>query len=186
MLFIFVLVGGGGVGVGVGGVIWLRRRGGEKGSTEGRVGQIRDEAAEVAVRGVVLVEVVPDGARAFAADAAAVEVGAEDDGAEVGAGEGEGARAHEGVVGEFTWSGLGEVGGDEGEFGVHGGGGDVAAFLEVVEINGFPAAFADQAAEVEVVGMFGVELVVFEDGEVLVWVFHPYGAFEGHEVEAFD
>lgn len=71
----------------------------EAGGPERGVGEIGDECAEVERRGGVLGEVFADVAVRGAADAAAVEVGAEDGGAEVCAGEGEGACAHKGVVG---------------------------------------------------------------------------------------
>lgn len=94
----------------------------DPGGPQGRVRQIGDEAVEVPVHEIVLLEIGEGVEAVFAADGAAVDVGAHGDGAEMRAGDGETARAGEGVVEELSGGGLGEIGGHEGEFGIHGGG----------------------------------------------------------------
>lgn len=81
---------------------------------------------------------------------------------------------------------MGEVGGDKGELGVHGGGGDVGALLEVVFVDGLSPALGDEAAEVQGSRGWSVEVVVFEDGEVVVGFAHSDGTGEGHVVEGLD
>lgn len=94
----------------------------DPGGPQGRMRQIGDEAVEVPVHEMVLLEIGEGVDAVFAADGAAVDVGAHGHGAEMGAGDGETARAGEGVVEEFPGVGVGEIGGYEGEFGIHGGG----------------------------------------------------------------
>ena len=153
---------------------------------QGRVRKVSDEAVEVAGLQGVLVETGDDIAGLLAADAAAVDVGAGGDGAEVGAGDGETAGADKGVVEEGAGAREAEVGGHEGEFRVHGRGADVAARFERVGIYGVAVAGGDPAAQVEGVGFWVAPGVVFEDGEFLRGVVHFDGAFEAEVGKGFD
>lgn len=161
---------------------------------DGRVGEIRgEEAAQLGLE-PVLRKVARQALGlvvALAAHAPAVNVAAPADGAEMGAGDGEGARADKGVVEELPRRGEGDVCGDEGELGVHAGGGDVAALLEVVPVDDVAGGAGDEAAEadhVRVLDLEGhaVEGPELEDGEGLVRVGHADGAVEGEVAEGVD
>lgn len=143
---------------------------------------------------VVMLVVSDDAAVLLASDLTTVDVRAERDGAVVRAGDEEGTGPCERVICEFGGSAEGDVGGDEGEFGIEGGGANVWALLEVVFESCGTVSDADLTAEEDKVGFVErsrwvyavVEAVFFHDRELKLGVLHPYGAVEVEVAEGFD
>lgn len=109
----------------------------------------------------------------------------------MGAGNGEGPRADKGVVEELSGAGEGNVCGDEGELGVHAGGGDVLALLEVVPVDDVAGRGGDEAAQANTVWVLdfqgdAVKGPELEEGECVVWVGHADGAVKGEVAEGVD
>lgn len=149
--------------------------------------QVADKAVNVPVRQAILDKVILEPwATGFSANLAAVNVAAPCCGAKGGGGDKEGAGAGEGVVDELGGAAEGEVGGDEGEGGVHACCADVGAFFEVVGVGEVSGAGGEAEAEVEGVWRGGVGGVGFEEGEGCVWVVHGDGAVQGQVGEGVD
>lgn len=107
------------------------------------------------------------------------------------AGNGERPRADKGVVKEFPRRRVGNVCGDEGQLGVHAGGGNVLALLEVISVDDVADRRGDEAAQADAVRVLNlqghaVEGPELKDGECVVWLGHADGPVKGEVAEGVD
>lgn len=86
---------------------------------------------------------------------------------------------------------MGNVCGDEGELGVHAGGGDVLALLEVVSVDDVAGRIGDEAAQADAIRVLNLEGHAVEgpelkDGECVVRLGHADGPVKGEVAEGVD
>lgn len=128
---------------------------------------------------------------AFAAHAPSIDIAAPANGPKVRAGNRKRARADKGIVKEFSRRRVGNIRSDEGELGVHAGGGDVLALLEVVSVDDVAGRVGDEATQADAVRELNLERHAVEgpelkDGECVVWLGHADGPVKGEVAEGVD
>lgn len=150
------------------------------------VSQVGDEAIEIAVQQAILPKIGGDIHALLPAQHPSIDIGAHADGAEMRTCDGETPRTDKRIIKDLSRAREGEVGGQEGEFRVHGGCADVAAPFEAVVPHGLSLGIGDPAAEMDPVRVERGEGVFFKYAEAFLGVRHGDGAQEVEIGECFN